>query len=134
MFHLKYPAPGNPALAARIGQLLDPIAVAQDQEWGFDHGTRTLFPADAFACMHWHSKEHCGLTLEEIGPDPEPSNVHFIVSGAQRRNLDRKLHEFDVLVTELDVRILAPAHGTVITDPRRARWFLDGLRQVSAGV
>jgi 4,5-DOPA dioxygenase extradiol len=39
MFHLKYPAPGNPALAARIGQLLDPIAVAQDQEWGFDHGT-----------------------------------------------------------------------------------------------
>lgn len=102
--------------------------------WGFDHGTRTLFPADAFACMHWHSKEHCGLTLEEIGPDPEPSNVHFIVSGAQCRNLDRKLHEFDVLVTELDVRILAPAHGTVITDPRRARWFLDGLRQVSAGV
>jgi flavorubredoxin len=102
--------------------------------WGFDHGTRTLFPADAFACMHWHSKEHCGLTLEEIGPDPQPSNVHFIVSGAEFRNLDRKLDEFDALIAGLDVRILAPAHGTVITDARRARWFLDGLRRVSAGV
>lgn len=102
--------------------------------WGFDHGTRALFPADAFACMHWHSKEHCGLTLEEIGSDPEPSNVHFIVSGAEYRNLSAKLDQFDAFVADRDVSLLAPAHGTVITDARRARWFLDGLRGISAGV
>jgi 4,5-DOPA dioxygenase extradiol len=35
---LQYPAPGDPALAARVAELLMPLEVRMDQEWGLDHG------------------------------------------------------------------------------------------------
>lgn len=34
-----YPAPGDPALAARVKALLAPLDVRMDEEWGLDHGT-----------------------------------------------------------------------------------------------
>lgn len=34
-----YPAPGDPALAARVRDLLAPLPVRMDDEWGLDHGT-----------------------------------------------------------------------------------------------
>lgn len=39
LFDFQYPAPGDPALAARVRDLLAPLPVALDQEWGLDHGT-----------------------------------------------------------------------------------------------
>jgi len=39
LFDIRYPAPGSPALAQRIAQVLSPLAVRQDLEWGLDHGT-----------------------------------------------------------------------------------------------
>ena len=36
---VQYPAPGNPALAARVQSLLAPLPVKLDHEWGLDHGT-----------------------------------------------------------------------------------------------
>ncbi len=39
LFDVRYPAPGDPALATRVGQLLAPLAVRPDHEWGLDHGT-----------------------------------------------------------------------------------------------
>jgi 4,5-DOPA dioxygenase extradiol len=38
LFDVRYPAPGSPALAARVGELLAPRTVAQDLRWGLDHG------------------------------------------------------------------------------------------------
>jgi len=35
----EYPAPGDAALAARVAELLAPLAVDMDQDWGLDHGT-----------------------------------------------------------------------------------------------
>jgi 4,5-DOPA dioxygenase extradiol len=35
----QYPAPGDPALAARVRDLLAPVALGLDHEWGLDHGT-----------------------------------------------------------------------------------------------
>src|SRR3954467_7750273 len=35
----EYPAPGDPALAARVRDLLAPMSVRMDDEWGIDHGT-----------------------------------------------------------------------------------------------
>lgn len=37
--HLSYPAPGSPALAQRVANLLRPAPVESDHEWGLDHGT-----------------------------------------------------------------------------------------------
>lgn len=39
LFDLQYPAPGDPALAKRIHQLLAPLPVFMDESWGLDHGT-----------------------------------------------------------------------------------------------
>jgi 4,5-DOPA dioxygenase extradiol len=39
LFDIRYPAPGDPALAARIRDLLAPAEVQMDQSWGLDHGT-----------------------------------------------------------------------------------------------
>jgi 4,5-DOPA dioxygenase extradiol len=40
LFDKQYPAPGDPALAQRVADLLAPTPVAMDErEWGLDHGT-----------------------------------------------------------------------------------------------
>lgn len=39
LFAVEYPAPGEPELAGRVQQLLAPLSVRGDQEWGLDHGT-----------------------------------------------------------------------------------------------
>lgn len=39
LFDVQYPAPGSPALAARVRELLAPVEVHMDRSWGLDHGT-----------------------------------------------------------------------------------------------
>ena len=39
LFDFEYPAPGSPALAQRVRELLAPLAVQADDSWGLDHGT-----------------------------------------------------------------------------------------------
>jgi 4,5-DOPA dioxygenase extradiol len=49
LYQIRYPAPGDPWLAERVAQLLAPLEVLQDQDWGLDHGAwsvlRHVFPA-----------------------------------------------------------------------------------------
>ena len=42
LFDMRYPAPGSPALAQRVVELLAPLPVRLDEEWGLDHGTWTV--------------------------------------------------------------------------------------------
>ncbi len=48
LYEIEYPAPGDPALARRLQELLAPLAVEPDERWGLDHGTWSvlhhLFP------------------------------------------------------------------------------------------
>jgi len=39
LFAVRYPAAGDPALAARVQELLAPLPVEANQSWGLDHGT-----------------------------------------------------------------------------------------------
>ncbi len=39
LYEVKYPAPGDPALADTIRSLLSPHSVNLDDQWGLDHGT-----------------------------------------------------------------------------------------------
>jgi 4,5-DOPA dioxygenase extradiol len=39
LFDIHYPAPGAPGLAARVAQILSPLPVRMDHDWGLDHGT-----------------------------------------------------------------------------------------------
>lgn len=49
LFAVRYPAAGDPALAARVAELLAPLPVRADHDWGLDHGTwsvlKHVFPA-----------------------------------------------------------------------------------------
>ncbi|MBI3896862.1 MAG: 4,5-DOPA dioxygenase extradiol [Gammaproteobacteria bacterium] len=49
LFDFQYPAPGSPAIATRMRELLQPLNVPADQSWGLDHGSWSvlthLFPA-----------------------------------------------------------------------------------------
>ncbi len=43
LFAVEYPAPGDPALAHRVAEVVDPVWVGQDRDsWGIDHGTWSL--------------------------------------------------------------------------------------------
>ncbi len=48
LYQVSYAAPGDPALARRLQEMLAPVAVGLDGEWGLDHGTWSvlchLFP------------------------------------------------------------------------------------------
>ena len=48
LFDFQYPAPGSPALATRVQELLRPLEVTADDAWGLDHGSWSvlahLFP------------------------------------------------------------------------------------------
>jgi 4,5-DOPA dioxygenase extradiol len=49
LYEVQYPAPGDPVLARRVADMLRPLAVALDEDWGLDHGTwsvlKHVFPA-----------------------------------------------------------------------------------------
>ena len=38
LFEIQYPAPGSPALANRVKELLNVPVVLEENEWGIDHG------------------------------------------------------------------------------------------------
>lgn len=48
LFDVQYPAPGNPALAKETAELLKPVLVEEDHNWGLDHGAwsviRHMYP------------------------------------------------------------------------------------------
>jgi 4,5-DOPA dioxygenase extradiol len=39
LYQVQYPAPGDPDLARRVQDLLNPLPVVLDNSWGLDHGT-----------------------------------------------------------------------------------------------
>jgi 4,5-DOPA dioxygenase extradiol len=78
LFAVRYPAPGDAALAARVQQLLAPLPVSADLSWGLDHGTwsvlRHLFP-------------HADVPVVQLSIDEtQPPHFHYEL-GARLRPL-----------------------------------------------
>lgn len=69
LFEFEYPAPGDPALAKRVRELLAPVPVGLDDRWGLDHGTWSvlchLYPYADVPVVQ--------LSIDEI----EPASFHF---------------------------------------------------------
>ncbi|WP_165226819.1 4,5-DOPA dioxygenase extradiol [Aquisphaera insulae] len=42
LYHVQYPAPGDPDLARRVAAMLAPLPVVLDESWGLDHGTWSI--------------------------------------------------------------------------------------------
>ena len=69
LYQVQYPAPGDPALARRVQQLLAPLDVKLDNSWGLDHGTwsvlRHVYPAADIPVVQ--------LSIDET----KPASFHF---------------------------------------------------------
>lgn len=66
LFDVQYPAPGAPELAQRIQQLLAPVAVKLDHEWGLDHGSWSVL-------MHTHPEVHIPVVQLSIDASQPPA-------------------------------------------------------------
>ena len=69
LFQVQYPAPGDPALARRVQQLLAPLPVTLDESWGLDHGTWSVL------C---HVYPAADIPIVQLSIDEEqPAAFHF---------------------------------------------------------
>lgn len=109
LFEVRYPAPGSPALARRIQQLLAPIAVRLDEDetqgWGLDHG--------AWAVLK-HAFPKADIPVVQLSIDAtQPPEWHYALA---RR-----------LTPLRDEGILITGSGNIVHNLRRLRWTENTL-------
>ena len=76
LFDIRYPAPGDPALAARICDLLAPMPIVLDQEWGLDHGSWSVL---------LKAYPHADIPVLQLSVDmSKPPSFHYAVGEALR--------------------------------------------------
>jgi 4,5-DOPA dioxygenase extradiol len=69
LFDVRYPAPGDPELAARVRDLLAPVSVQLDQSWGLDHGTWSVLA---------HAYPDAGIPVVQLSMDgTKPAAFHY---------------------------------------------------------
>jgi 4,5-DOPA dioxygenase extradiol len=125
LYEVKYPAPGAPEVATRVQELLAPLSVGRDMQWGLDHGTWSVlnhvFPHADIPVIQLsiHNMQAAALHYE-IGKRLIPlrdEGVLIIGSGNLVHNLhayawgQRHMEPFDWAVKfEQQVRKLLLAH------------------------
>lgn len=100
LFDTRYPAPGSPALAAKIARALLPHNVHLDQRWGFDHGS-------------WG-------VLIKMYPEADIPVVQLSVDSTQSPSAHFALGR--QLSTLRDEGYMIVASGNVVHNLRKARW------------
>jgi 4,5-DOPA dioxygenase extradiol len=68
LFEVEYPAPGDPALVARVAELLGP-GVRLDRDWGLDHGTWSVL-------VHAYPKADVPVVQLSID-ETKPAQFHY---------------------------------------------------------
>jgi len=69
LFEFEYPAPGDPALAKRVRELLAPVRAGLDERWGLDHGTWSVL------C---HLYPDADVPVVQLSIDEtQPASFHF---------------------------------------------------------
>lgn len=91
--------------------------------WFFDTRSATLFTADGFAVAHYHAEDACGCFAEDVhaldveGGLPQFAEAafpwtRFVEIGPFAKRLE------ELVVDELEVKFIAPAHGLPLRDPK----------------
>ena len=87
--------------------------------WGYDTRSQTLFVADGFAYTHHHSRGECNATSEER-PAPNHKQTVFINERAlfwtRYVGVEKSFKLIDDMLEKYPARMVAPAHGGVITN------------------
>jgi len=69
LYRVQYPAPGAPALARRVQDVLAPLEVAADATWGLDHGTWSVL---------LHVYPEADIPIVQLSIDAtQPAAFHF---------------------------------------------------------
>lgn len=69
LYQVRYPAPGDPGLAARVQKLLAPLKVQRDEQWGLDHGAWSVL------C---HVYPRADVPVVQLSIDEtQPASFHF---------------------------------------------------------
>jgi 4,5-DOPA dioxygenase extradiol len=69
LYQIRYPAPGDLDLAARVQKLLTPVPVRRDERWGLDHGTWSVL------C---HVYPHADIPVVQLSIDEtQPPSFHY---------------------------------------------------------
>ncbi|HEX5789392.1 MAG TPA: 4,5-DOPA dioxygenase extradiol [Woeseiaceae bacterium] len=76
LYRVRYPAPGAPALAARVAGLLDAFDVRGDESWGLDHGTWSVL-------LHMYPQADVPVVQLSID-ETKPARWHFELARALR--------------------------------------------------
>jgi len=71
LYQVRYPAPGDPALARRVQTMLAPLPVKLDDSWGLDHGTWSVL-------RHVYPDADVPVVQLSIG-ETQPASFHFEV-------------------------------------------------------
>jgi 4,5-DOPA dioxygenase extradiol len=72
LYQIKYSAPGNPKLAQRVKELLNPTSVKFDDNWGLDHGTWSVLK---------HMFPHADIPVVQLSIDEtQPPAFHYELS------------------------------------------------------
>jgi 4,5-DOPA dioxygenase extradiol len=71
LHEVQYPAPGDPELAQRVKQMLAPVTVVLDENWGLDHGTWSVLK---------HVYPDAYIPVVQLSIDAtQPASFHFEV-------------------------------------------------------
>ena len=69
LYQVQYLAPGDPALARRVQNMLKPLPVGFDDSWGLDHGTWSVLR---------HVYPNANVPVVQLSIDEaQPASVHF---------------------------------------------------------
>ncbi|HYD96652.1 MAG TPA: 4,5-DOPA dioxygenase extradiol [Noviherbaspirillum sp.] len=104
LFDIRYPAPGDSALAARVRELLAPVEVRLDNEWGLDHGSWSI--------------------LVKMYPDADVPVVQLSIDATRPPSYHLELGH--VLAKLRDEGVLLMATGNVVHNLRLMRRDSDG--------
>jgi 4,5-DOPA dioxygenase extradiol len=85
LYDIQYPAPGDPALAARVRDVLAPLPVALDETWGLDHGAWSVL---------YHLFPEADIPVVQLSIDQtQPPSFHYEIG-----KLLAPLRKEDILV------------------------------------
>lgn len=121
LYLVQYPAPGDPALARRVRELLAPLPPALDESWGLDHGTwsvlKHVYPQADIpvvqlsidgtkdAAFHYEVGQRLAPLREEgvliLGSGNVVHNLNAFIWGRQGGDLGDSAHVFDARVRDL---------------------------------